>query len=186
MTDGKTEKAEEGVKRVAQYALKIGVSILIVIVFAAVGALLAELRPWDVPGDLTALRTKVAGKKSSEDDVLERPPVPPDTDQVLHNEAEAGEYFRYESRLSMEGLWAFYTTELPAEGWERDESMAKMQGAVRRPGEVLSFIKGEHRSIIYLKPEKGLKNYVTVLLMGPGGPDQLNDQYTQMQRGELR
>ena len=93
-------------------------------------------------------------------------PVPPDTELTLNTRAHAGGHYRYESRLSAEGLWRFYTEQAPRQGWTRDRAFeaAWRRGGALQP--VLSFKKQGTRCIIGLEQGDTFTTVVTVLVVG--------------------
>lgn len=151
--------------------LKCVLTLAVIVLFGAIGLLAAEVRPFHAPEDMQRLReTLMDGANStsvSEADV----PEPPYTERVLTNRTKKGEYYGYESRLSVRGLAEFYTTELPRNGWERNEVMDSMKNVLHDGVRLLSFRKGAKRCMIYFKPQSGFKNNVTVLLMNAGELD---------------
>jgi hypothetical protein len=147
---------------------KIVLSAVAVVVFGTIGVLVAVARPFHAPEDVGRLRKSLAGRATPGRSGGSALPVPPYTELTLSNSTRQGEFYRYESRLSVEGMWKFYTTELPRRGWERDARMdaGRARAGLSRP--VLSFQDGRRRCIISVEETDTFTTAVTVLIVASG------------------
>jgi hypothetical protein len=148
---------------------KMILSAVVLLIFGAICVLVARTRPFHAPRDVNRLRRTLADSSTSEGTDSASLPVPPYTELTLSNDTPRGQYYRYETQLSMEGIREFYTSELPPRGWERDPSMgfAMGQAGLQRP--VLSFQNGRIRCVISVEEGGAFTNVVTVLVVGDMG-----------------
>jgi len=149
---------------VAERALKIGLSIVAVMLFAAAGFVVAAVRPFHLAGDLHRLsRGPDVGHEAGLAADAPEVPVPPDTELAHSTSTTAGVHYIYRSQLSVEGLVLFYTNEMPRSGWSRD---MRFESALAEAPTVLSFKAGRARCIIGLEETEPFATAVNVLVMG--------------------
>ena len=146
--------------------LKVALSLLAVAFFAAVGAAMARVGPFRGMGELRGFADASPRAGDGEAAEMLDVPVPPDTELTFNTRTRSGRHYRYESRLSAEGLWLFYTEQMPLQGWTRDvafESAAR-GGPALQPA--LSFKKRGARCIIGFEEGDVFTTVVTVLVVG--------------------
>jgi len=147
-------------------AIKVLLSLVAVAAFGALGWAAFSFSPFGVGTRAPApasMMTPGPGKPSV--------PVPPDTREVFTTASEAGRHWSYESRLAPEGLWMFYTREMPRQGWARDEVFESVRRD-RTPGQqVLAFKAQEAVCIIGIEPTDSFTAAVTVLVLDAADPD---------------
>ncbi|MFW6456682.1 MAG: hypothetical protein ACOC0A_00145 [Planctomycetota bacterium] len=170
-------------KKALEITFKSSLSLLVILVFAGIGGIAAEIKPFDalrgIPGPENVSRQDATNQESSRVNL----PVPPYTDEAVRNETEKGDYYGYRTKLSIDGIKKFYTTELPRRDWERNDVVGEVQKMLGRGTRLLSFRKGAKRCMIYFEPKSGYTNNITVLLMDAGDFESVEGR--QIENGEV-
>ena len=151
-------------------SFRIVLTVAVVAVFGAVGYVVAVARPFHLPGDV-ALIGRDGSRRAEDEKAAQIPeaPVPPYTDLTSSTSTQGGLHRRYESQLSAEGLWLFYTNEMPTAGWRRDTGFDVANAASGLSQPVLSFKAGRARCIIGLEESGPATTVVHVLVVAPPG-----------------
>ena len=145
---------------------RVVLSAMALLLFGTIGVLVAAVRPFDSIGDSGRIGGEMrAGRDSPTSPEKSPVPVPPYTELTLSNATSRGNYYRYQSRLSIDGLWEFYRDKLSAAGWKRDARLDVLPPEVSSSGALLSFRQEGRRCIIYVEPGTGLTNMVTLLVV---------------------
>jgi len=141
--------------------LKMLLSLLAVALFAAVAAAMVRSGPLPGEGKIHMFPGPPARIEDGEAADALDVPVPPDTGLTFSTRVGSGTHSRYESRLSVEGLWLFYTEQMPLRGWSRDLAFESEMGGTW----ALSFKKNGVRCIIGFEEDDAFTTALTVLVM---------------------
>ena len=145
---------------------KVVLSVLAIALFGAVGVVVAGVNPFRWPAEpARPADSELRGRPAGAPDAPQLP-VPPDTELTFNTRARAGQHYRYESRLSAEGLWRFYDEQMPPLGWARDRAFEAVWRRQRGLQPVLSFKRHGTRCIIGLEEGDMFSTIVTVLVVG--------------------
>ncbi len=149
----------------AERVVKIIISAALIAVFAAVGALVAGLKPFHSMGWRGGPFAADPGARSGPAAPLPHVPAPPEAQLSYRTTVPGGSHWRYESRLSSEGLRLFYTEQLPRQGWLRDRAFESAWRRAQPEADVLSFKQQGARCIIGFEEVGAFRMAVTVLVL---------------------
>ena len=153
--------------QVAERILKTLLSMAVVGLFVAAGALVAAVKPFHLAGLLLGHPHHAGASRTGTAADAPEVPVPPDTQLTYSTATTAGLHCRYESQLSPEGLVLFYAGEMPRCGWSREAGLQWEAASPQAPLTVLSFKAARARCIIGLEESDPFSTVINVLVMGP-------------------
>lgn len=164
--------------------LKVALSAAAIALCAAIGLLVAQVRPFDV-----ALPPPVGGARAAYGPgraagALPAAPGPPGAALTFRTQQRRSRLQRYETSLTAEAVWRFYAREMPRLGWASDPSFEAARRAGTPEEVVLSFVRPDARCIISIGDQGPERTIVTVLVLGHVGqtPDSAGGE---AQRGRL-